>query len=269
MNENPLLDAVDALTKPVRRMHITESDHDHDWLAVVITRTRKELKALAEAGETNLEKTVRTGEWWCMWCDTVVTTPDRKEPATATIRREDPPLLDQLEAAVVNNLESTGGGRPPAERAPVAIGALQLSIDIRRDLVEWMGELGARPGSGLSLAELLRSWYTLQLASVVAQEGKVGYLRRWAGRIRSMLEPEGGKPEILEICPRCEFAFVLTDDGRKHALEGTNAATYEATSVECLVCGARWQGWEELHQLANAARRLRGLEERESVPLVG
>jgi hypothetical protein len=248
-------------------MRIIEADHDHDWLAVVITRTHKELRALKEAGEVNLEKTVRTGEWWCPWCDEVVVTPDRAEPTTATIRREDPPLLDQLEAAVVNSTESTGGGRPPAERSPAALGALQLSIDVRNVLVVWMAELGARAGVGLSLAELLRSWYTLQLASPVSHETKVGTLRGWAGRIRSMLEPVGGKAEILEICPRCEFAYVLTDEGRKHALEGTNADTYEGTSVECLVCGARWQGWEELHQLGNATRRLRGNPELESRPL--
>jgi hypothetical protein len=267
MSENRLLDAVDALTKPVRRMRIVESDHDHDWLAVTITRTHKELRALKEAGEEKPEKTIRTGEWWCPWCDEVVVTPDRREPSTGTIRREDPPLLDQLEAATVNGMEATGGSRPPAERSPAALAALQLVIDIRGELVAWMGEQGGRVGSGLSLAEVLRSWYKLQLGSVRVEDAKAGILRSWEGRIKRMLEPEAGKTEILEICPSCEFAFVLTADGRKHALEGTNADTYEGTSVECLVCGARWQGFEELHQLGNATRRLRGMPELESAPL--
>lgn len=267
MTENLLLDAVDALTKPIRRMRIMDTDHDHDWLAVTITRTHKELKALKAAGEDNPEKTIRTGEWWCPWCNAVERTPDRREPGTTTIRREDDPLLDQLETAVANSTESAGG-KPAAERSPVAIGALQLTVDIRAELVTWMGEIGGRPGAALTLAELLRSWYTLQLASIASHDAKIGTLRYWAGKIRTMLEPAGAKSEVLEICPRCEFAFVLTNDERMHALQGTSADTYEETLVECLVCGGRWQGWEELHQLANATRRLRGQPERESPPLI-
>jgi hypothetical protein len=267
MTENLLLDAVDQLTKPVRQMRIMETDHDHDWLALTITRTHAELKALKAAGEDNPEKTIRTGQWWCPWCDTVVDTPERTVPTTKVVRREDASLLDQLEEAVGNSLENAGNSKPAAERAPADIAALQLSVDIRAELVKWMGDLGAKPGAGLSLSALLRSWYTFQLASVHPEDGKIGTLRWWAGRVKGMLEPTNHS-EILHICPSCEFAFVLTADERKRALQGTSAATYEDTSVECLVCGSKWTGWEELHRLANATRRLEGQPERESPPLI-
>lgn len=272
---NVLLDAVDALTKPIRRGRIMETDHDHDWLSITevhskseIRRIKKANKALAEDGLELLpvpEETRFTGEWWCPWCDQIAVTLDRTIPGTTLVRREDDPLLDQLETAIGNSLEASGGSQRPSERTPVDIAALQISIDIRSTIEEWMKGLGASPRGSLSLIHLLRSWYTLQLAAPGVDRTKT--LHYWANRIRGILEPKD-HPEIVGICPKCEFAFVLTDDARKRALQGTNGVSYDETKVDCLVCGADWTGWRELNALANATRRLDGQPERESPPLI-
>lgn len=273
---NTLLDAVDDLTLPIHRARIIDTDHDHDWFAVTevhskaeIRRITKENRARADEGEELLpvpEPAVFTGEWWCPWCEEVVITLDRRMPGTTVVRRKDAPLLDQLEEAVGNSMEASGGSQRPAERTPVDIGALQLSVDIRREVEKWMGELGAHPRGNVSLSQLVRSWHTLQLAS--PGRDRAGTLRYWIVRIRGILEPQD-HPEIMGICPRCENAFVLTDDARMRALQGTNAASYDETRVDCLVCGATWVGWHQLNELENATRRLEGQPERESEPLIG
>lgn len=271
-----LLTAVDALTEPTRRARIIEADHEHDWFAVSEVTSKAEIRRIVKANKRRAEDgmepvpvpepVVFTGQWWCPWCDQVVVTIDRSMPATVTMRWEDDPLLDQLEEVVGNSLEASGGSKPPAERAPVDIGALQLSIDIRTEITKWLRALGAKPGAGLTLRELLRSWHALQLAS--SSESRISTLRYWANRIRGILQPQD-HPEILGICPACEFAFVLTQDVRMRALQGTNGISYEETWVDCLVCGKQWKGWDELHELENATRRLSGREERESEPLIG
>lgn len=266
MNEtNPLLDAVEALTKPVRQTRIMETDHDHDWLPLRRNRSKDEMKALKAAGEKRPDKTELTGEWWCPWCDAVEATPQRQVPGTKLIRREDVCLLDQLEAAVGNSAEASGGSQRPSERTPIDVGALQIAMDIRNDLLKWMHEMGARPGGGLSLVQLLTSWHALQQAA--PGNDRTGTLGYWAGRIKGLLNPVD-RPEITGICPRCEFAFVVTDDSRSRALQGVNGATYDETKVDCMVCGANWTGWHQLNTLANATRRLEGQPELESPPLI-
>lgn len=262
---NPLLEAVEALTKPVRQTRIMETDHDHDWLPLRRTRSKDELKALKEAGEKRPDRTELTGEWWCPWCDLVEATPQRQVPGTKLIRREDACLLDQLEAAVGNSAEASGGSQRPSERTPIDVGALQIAVDIRNDLTKWMQELGAKPGNALTLAQVLTSWHALQQATSGAD--RVGTIRYWANRIKGLLNPVD-RPEIVGICPRCEFAFVVTDDSRSRALQGVNGSSYDETKVDCLVCGAAWAGWHQLNELANATRRLEGRQELESPPLI-
>lgn len=265
---NPLLAAVEALTKPVKRSRIKEADHDHDWLPLRRNRTKDEVKALKAAGERKPDRTELTGEWWCPWCDEVDATPDRSILATEVVRSEYPPLLDQLEAAVANSMEASGGSQRPSERTPADIGALQLSMEIRKELVEWMSTLGGKPRGVLSLAQLLTSWHALSVATPGGGQFRLGRLGYWKGRIWGLLEPAASRPEIIGICPRCEFAFVLTPDARSRALQGVNGDTYDETKVDCLVCGASWVGWHQLNELANATKRLAGREELESPPLI-
>ena len=265
MIDEPLLDAVDALTKPIPRAVMIDDTHEHDWLAVKTIRPAAEVRALRKAGDKNASREIHTGEWWCPWCDTTVTTIDRTPPSSTVVRQEDAPLLEQLEEAVANGREAAGGSQRPNERTPIAVGALDLVLEIRATVNGWLVDLGdtTRPAD---LVSLVRHWYAASLAHQPAP--LVGVLRGWERRIRNMLYPVQHE-EIVGICPRCEFAFVLLDDARKRALQGTNGDTYDRTRVECLVCGADWSGWDQLHELANATRRLDGQPELESRPFVG
>lgn len=211
---NDLLAAVDALTKPDILTRFTGVDHDHDWLELVRVLTREERDAMKQANANlpkkdrqKIPRTVKTGEWWCPWHDTPMVVTERPEPPEETINRhDDAPLLDQLEARIGSTLGDRGTSGVRVGGSPIDLAAFSLHRKIDKKIREWMTDLGATPGKGLSLAQLLRSWYTLRLSTFtpVGEDDRLRVrLDGWQTEIRDILDPPEQIPYRGQACPIC------------------------------------------------------------------
>ena len=280
----------------MRRAILIDDEHEHDWRQVV-TPIRG-IPSTSDRKEAWIEWAVRESErlsapittedathttkaaliaayghpdpiptaWTCTYCDLTAEMPTHQPVKQSKHTQTDDCLLDQLEAAVTTGI---GQGEVRAQKhtqVQLDVAALQLVEEIGDRLRAWLLDIGGRPGR-MSLRELCRSWYAIQLASPDHEDEHARVLRGFAARIREHLDPR--KPGYLEgVCPRCRFAYVITDDDiRKHALQTREGATYESTEAECQVCGAKWEGWSALNELANGIARHADSERLESPPL--
>jgi hypothetical protein len=129
-------------------------------------------------------------------------------------RHDDPPLLDQLEARVRSSLSD--GGAPGAGGASVLVdaAAFDLVARITKKLHAWYGELGAKPGNGLTLLHLLRSWHVLYRAGVqpVGDDARrASTLEGWTTEIRDILDPPDQIPYRGQPCPICGETRAIRD----------------------------------------------------------
>lgn len=202
--DGTLLDAVDALTKPDVLTRFAGGEHDHAWMELVRPVTPEE-RLVAKASKRKIGRSVKTGEWWCPFCEKVTT--ERPEgPVEKINRRDDPPLLDQLEARVRSSLSD--GGSPSAGSASVLLDvvAFDLARGIEAKLRRWFGEMGASPGGGLSLRELLRSWYVLYIGGhhpVGDDDVRRRAVESWVTEVRDILDPPDQIPYREQPCPIC------------------------------------------------------------------
>lgn len=204
-NDRTLLDAVDALTKPVVLARFIGTDHDHEWLDLVRPTTREE-RAEAKKAKRSLGRTLKTGELWCPWCDTVVTERPEHEPERRISRQDEPPLLDQLEARIGTSLGDAGTRGANTGGSPIDVAAFNRSQQIGKDVRGWIEKIGGRAGNDLTLTQLLRSWYLLRMGGVNPVGEDDRYRRTldgWQTAILDILDPPKQIPYMGQPCPLC------------------------------------------------------------------
>lgn len=206
MTDNPLLDAIDALTKPDTLLRHRGTEHDHFWAELVRDTTPDE-RAAAKATKRKLPRKVGTGQWWCMFCDeTRDEKPDDAPPARTIDRQDDPCLLDQLEKRARTTLSDGGAAGKPGSSMLVDPTALDLANRIRRRISEWAEDLGAHGVPQLSLARMLRWWYVAYTSSpypVGDDDRKAHTVAGWVTAIRDLLDPPDQIPYRGQPCPLC------------------------------------------------------------------
>lgn len=218
MTDTPstLLDAVDALTTPVVLARFTGTDHDHEWLDLVRPTTREE-RVEAKKAKRKLGRTLKTGEFWCPWCDSAVTERPDHEPERRISRRDEPPLLEQLQDRIRTTLGDSGTRGANTGGSPIDISAFDKAREIDRDVRYWIEQLGGRPGADLTLTQLVRSWYLLRIGGVtpVGEDDRYRIiLEKWATTVRDILDPPEQIPYRGQACPLCgETSAVKTVEG--------------------------------------------------------
>lgn len=203
--DRTLLDAVDALTKPFVLARYTGTDHDHEWLDLVRPTTREE-RAEAKKAKRSLGRTLKTGELWCPWCDTVVSERPDYEPRERISRHDDPPLLDQLQDRIRTTLGDAGTPGANTGGSPIDLTAFDKEREIGKEVRGWIEKLGARPGGDLTLNQLLRSWYLLRMGGVnpVGEDDRYRVtLEKWRTAILDILDPPKQIPYRGQACPLC------------------------------------------------------------------
>lgn len=200
-----LLNAVDALTKPFVLATFTGTEHDHQWQEVTRPLTAAEI-AERKAKKLPPRQKVATGEWWCEWCDTTVDERPAKVKADRINRHDDPPLLDQLEAAVQSNIGGTGTGQLMHTRTPFDVGAFNLYAAIDDRIRAWLLDLGGHAGKGLTLTQMLTSWSVLRMAGSTSEADLHRYankLEGWKTGILDIIDPPEQIPYRGQPCPLC------------------------------------------------------------------
>lgn len=128
------------------------------------------------------------------------------EPNRKMVRREDPPLLDQLSTAVTPNIGGTGGGQLPNTRINIAANAFDKRAHIDERLRAMLDDLGARPGKNVTAREMLRTWYILYTAGhqpIGEDRHFQEFINRWATEIRDIIDAPTQIP-YREPCPLCK-----------------------------------------------------------------
>lgn len=181
------------------------------------------------------------------------------ESAPELFRREDPPLLEQLQAAVTPDLGGkSGAGKSARERIPLDVTAFTLLEEIDGETRAWLDQLGARPGRALTTSQVVRSWLVMFQAHPTGRtEVEISdherRIRQWVGRIVDLLNP----PPTFEItapCPECSVEWVrlggmVDEDEQMRALIAVTRHPVEKSHAQCRCCGARWEGVHALRQL--------------------
>jgi hypothetical protein len=174
------------------------------------------------------------------------------ESAPELFRREDPPLLEQLQAAVTPDLGGkSGAGKSARERIPLDVTAFTLLEEIDGETRAWLDQLGARPGRALTTAQVIRSWLVMFKAHPMGRtEVEINdherRIRQWVGRIVDLLSP----PPTLEItrpCPECGARWVrlgglVDEDEQMSALIAVAREPFQMSHAQCRGCGTRWEG---------------------------
>lgn len=206
---NELLEAVDALTRPVTAVTFVGTAHAHEWHQVKRSLTPDELAALKKS-KGKLVKEDRetpTGQHWCRWCDAVVDQVPAPDDGQAVNRRDDAPLLEQLTERVRSTLSDGGGSSTAGAGVLIDVAAFDMFDAIDGRLRSWITiELGGKVGKGLTLLELLRSWYVLYASSfngIGDDQRRQRVLEGWATSIRDILDPPDQVPYMGQPCPIC------------------------------------------------------------------
>lgn len=200
-----LLETVLALTKPVPTARFVGTTHDHDWQPLNRPLTHEEI-AERKATRRPVPRKVETGQWWCQWCDTTVDERPAKTSQDRINRRDDPPLLDQLHAAITSSIGGTGTGQAAHTRTPFDVGAMNLWGAIDERVRAWIYDLGGSPGRGLTLSQLLSSWHLLRQSGVHPEHDDFRYIavmQGWKTGILDILDPPEQIPYIGQPCPIC------------------------------------------------------------------
>jgi hypothetical protein len=248
--EPDLLSAVDLLTKPVTVAN-WQTGHEHTWHICA-----------GRHGQTRCQD-ADCGLYVCEWCDTTATHPTHPVTEDKFHRRTDPPLLDQLAAAVTSNIGGTGGGKQARERTPLDIGALTLYEMIDGRIRSWLLDLGAKPGGKITPTDLLRTWYVLWAAGqhpdgLDARHTSI--LESWATLIRDRLDPPK-RIEIQDLCPLCGKEWMNVglkmadgkddpnDVERVRVLNAVEREQIQDSYAICSSCSTVWVGVSRMRQL--------------------
>ncbi len=202
--DRTLLDAVDALTKPFVLARYVGTGHDHHWTPVTRPLTSAEITE-RKAKKRPIPRKVETGEFWCEWCGETVTERPTKVSADRIDRHDDPPLLDQLTAAVQSNIGGAGSsGKLAYTRTPFDVGAFNLYTSIDERLRGWLLDIGGAAGKELTLTQMLRSWYVLRIGGTHTDDHRYTIiLDRWRTNILDIIDPPEQIPYMGQPCPLC------------------------------------------------------------------
>ena len=214
MTDNPLLDAIDALTKPDTLLRHRGTEHEHFW-AELVRNTTPDERAAAKAAKRKLPRTVGTGEWWCMFCDeTRDEKPDENEAPRTIDRQDDPPLLVQLEARIRSTLSDGGAPGKPGSSMLVDQAAFDLASRIRNRLTGWAEDVRVSAERTVPLGALLRRWYAAYAASdhpVGDDDRRARVVAGWVTEIRDLLDPPDQIPYRGQPCPLCGETRAIRD----------------------------------------------------------
>lgn len=165
---DPLLAAVEALTKPQRRKQL------QDILQPYTITT--------DGTETEHHRVV----------------------GTQKVTVELPPLLELLEDAIRSNMGgSTRSASLASQSIPLDPGALYEAMKITSQVGDWCRLVGLKPTR--HAAQDLKAWYVRTRAGHPTpdqDEAQAVVLRRWAATIRGMLDPWREK-DLPDPCPIC------------------------------------------------------------------
>jgi hypothetical protein len=98
--------------------------------------------------------------------------------------------------------------------SPIDVAAFDLHKRIDTRIREWITTLGGRAGQDLTLAQMLRSWYTLREMGVrpVGEDDRfVPTLAGWRTAILDILDPPDQVPYRGEPCPLCGETRAVKD----------------------------------------------------------
>lgn len=170
---DPLLEAVEALTKPQRRKQPQDVIQDY-------------------------ELTDEEG----------VTTQHQRVVGQQKVTVELPPLLELLDDAIRSNIGgSTKGAALASQSIPLDPGALYEAMKISTQVGDWCRLVGVRPTK--HAVKDLRAWYVATRAGHPTPEqddARAVTLRKWASTIRGMLDPWREK-DLPDPCPVCGAKF--------------------------------------------------------------
>lgn len=171
-------------------------------------------------------------------------------------------LLVQLQEAVSSSIRSgSGAGGAPWTRNVLDSDALHQASMITTTIGDWCHMAGVK--ATRDPVKDLRAWYAARLSTTDPEGFYTTQLRKWAGQIRTMVNP----PKTVEItapCPVCGQGEYVNDLGENvpHPL----ALTYRpgadnlnrSAKVMCRACEAVWQGGAAMGELRDE------IEERDS-----
>jgi hypothetical protein len=163
-----------------------------------------------------------------------------------------PPLLTQLEAAIISSTSGRAGGGDPATRAVLNSGALFDFMRITSQIRDWchIEKVATSKDAGADL----RRWYVAFVVHEKPHEFHIRELHRWAGTIRTLLEPPRRVP-VTAACVVCDALQWVDADGDTHPYpvvieyhDGEPDILATATAI-CRACEKVWRGSRELRAL--------------------
>jgi len=168
--------------------------------------------------------------------------------------RTDPPLLDQLKAAVSGDLGGgSGASKPARERTPLDITAFTMLEQIDGQVRSWMKEAG-EPWAG-ELRPLLRTWYVVFTRYDRGEDTSRRHfliLARWVAGIRDLIDPPT-RYEVTSPCPNCGQVWVTRGNGQDaesvRALWVSWRSLPEDSDATCQGCGKTWRGVSQIRSL--------------------
>lgn len=166
--------------------------------------------------------------------------------------RTDPPLLDQLKAAVTSNVGGAGGGSKAArERTPLDVIAFTLLEQIDGQVRAWLKDAG-EPWAG-DISPLLRAWYVMHTRYERPKSDRhFGIVARWVASIHDLIDPPT-RQEITSPCPNCGQTWVTRGQGNDaeslRALWALWRGNAEDSAAHCEGCGKTWKGVSQMRSL--------------------
>ncbi|GAB3042138.1 DUF7341 domain-containing protein [Sediminivirga luteola] len=168
--------------------------------------------------------------------------------------RAEAPLLQLLQDARQAGGEQARGTSRRSEKAPVALDALDLWMEIAETVATQYYLLTGRDDTRRPVIGKLRIWVG-SMTKPRQQANAEELLAGWVQRIRALLDP----PRTIQLwerpCPECHAREVTISDRRTAALHILTDRMTQKSWAECQVCHETWPGGEALVELAETLGR--------------
>ena len=170
-------------------------------------------------------------------------------------RVEHAPLLTQLETSIretIASREGTGASQKHA-RGLLDPDALYQFTLISTTVREWCRMAGAPARKDPAAA--LRGWHAQVLAQDIPRPWYTTQLRRWAGTIRAVVNPNR-ELTITAPCPSCGGTRWNNQDGDEAnhpvvvSYRPDDTDILRTATARCRACGTEWRGLNALRALA-------------------